>query len=108
MSFSRSSALEAQPTNVHRDEDPEYRDDPEYEDFIRSLSTRLFAFTKNISQLATQVSYLGTKRESDRVRERVHDLVESTGSEFKDVGEGLKKAQAWPDLGVSLRYSYDC
>lgn len=47
------------------------------------------------------MAILGTKRETDRVRERVQDLLEETSSAFKDVGEGLKKVQAWHDLGVS-------
>lgn len=35
------------------------------------------------------------------MRERVQDLLEETSTGFKDVGEGLKKVQAWHDLGVS-------
>ena len=34
------------------------------------------------------------------MRERVQDLLHETGDEFKDIGEGLKKVQAWHDLGV--------
>lgn len=100
MSFDRLSALEAQPTTTRRDQDPEYRDDPEFSRLSESLSTRLFELTSNISRLSNQISLLGTKRDTERVRERVHDLLEETRDGFKDVGEGLKKVQNWEDVNV--------
>lgn len=105
MSFEHSSALESQPTNFRRQDDPEYADDPEFNRFTTQLSDKLFSLTSNISRLQGQVALLGTKRETDRVRERVQDLIEETSNGFKDVGEGLKRVQAWPDLGVCPRPS---
>lgn len=90
----------AQPTTWRREDDPEYADDPEFQSFTTDLSDKLFTLTANISRLSSQVALLGTKRETDRVRERVQDLLEETSDGFKDIGEGLKKVQAWHDLGV--------
>jgi len=97
--------LLAQPTTWRRQDDPEYADDPEFNRYTTELSDKLFSLTSNIGRLASQIALLGTRRETDRVRERVQDLLQETGDGFKDVGEGLKKVQAWHDLGVGLRTS---
>ena len=102
MSFDRLSSLESQPTTTRRQDDSVYRDDPEFTRLAESLSARLFELTSNISRLSNQIALLGTKRDTERVRERVHDLLEETRDGFKDVGEGIKKAQAWEDLNVSV------
>lgn len=99
--FSRlTNPFTAQPTTWRRSDDPEYQDDPEFNRFTTDLSDRLFSLTANISRLSNQVALLGTRRETDRVRERVQDLLEETSANFKDIGDGLKKVQAWHDLGV--------
>ncbi|KAG9557281.1 t-SNARE, partial [Aureobasidium melanogenum] len=105
MSFQDSPNLEAQPTTWRRSDDPEYQDDPEFNSFTTDLSDRLFSLTANISRLSSQVALLGTKRETDRVRERVQDLLEETSASFKDIGDGLKKVQAWHDLGPAQKYT---
>ena len=86
---------------MRRNEDPEYRDDPEYSRFTEDLSVKLFSLTSNVSRLSQQVSLLGTKRDTERVRERVHDLLEEAREGFKEAGEGIKKLMAWEDLNVS-------
>ncbi len=106
MSFQRSSNLEAQPTTFRREDDPQYSDDPEFRVFTTDLSDKLFSLTSKINQLTKQVSLLGTKRETDRVRERIQDLIEETGTSFKDIGEGLKKLTTWHDLGVCSSLLY--
>jgi len=105
MSFQDSNALESQPTTWRRGDDPEYADDPEFNQFTTELSDKLFSLTANISRLSSQVALLGTKRETDRVRERVQDLLQETGDGFKEVGEGLKKVNAWHDLGPSQKFT---
>lgn len=97
--------IAAQPTNWRRQDDPEYADDPEFQRFTTDLSDKLFTLTSNISRLQGQVSLLGTRRETDRVRERVQDMLQETGDSFKDIGDGLKKVQAWHDLGPSQKYT---
>lgn len=106
MSFDRLSSLESQPTTTRRQDDATYRDDPEFTRFTESLSTRLFELTSNISRLSNQIALLGTKRDTERVRERVHDLLEETRDGFKEVGEGIKKAQQWEDQNVSCPYHW--
>ena len=39
------------------------------------------------------------------MRERVQDLLQETGDGFKEIGEGLKKVQAWHDLGPNQKYT---
>lgn len=101
MSFDRLPSLESQPTTTRRQDDSIYRDDPEFQRFTEDLSTRLFELVSNVSRLSNEVGKLGTSRATERVKERVHDLLEETRDGFKDVGEGIKKAQAWDDLNVS-------
>ena len=103
MSFDQLSSLEGQPTTMRRNEDPEYRDDPEFDGFSEDLSVKLFSLTSNIARLSTQISLLGTKRDTERVRERVRDLLEESRDGFKEVGEGIKRLTAWEDLSVSFR-----
>lgn len=106
MSFDRLSSLESQPTTTRRQDDAVYRDDPEFQRFTENLSTRLFELVSNVSRLSNEIAKLGTSRDTERVRERVHNLLEETRDGFKDVGEGIKKAQSWEDLNVSGTTSF--
>ncbi|KAJ5747783.1 uncharacterized protein N7511_009479 [Penicillium nucicola] len=105
MSFDRLDSLEAQPTTMRREEDPQYRDDPGFDHLAESLSDQLFTLTSNISRLSNQIALLGTKRDTERVRERVHNLLEETRAGFKDVGEGIKKVQTWEDVNPSQKWT---
>jgi syntaxin 7 len=107
MSFNdrRPADLEAQPTTWRRQDDPEYQDDPEFNEFTTRLSDKLFSLTSNISRLSNQIALLGTRKETDRVRERVQDLLQETGDGFKEIGEGVKKVQSWHDMGPSQKYT---
>ncbi|WPH01072.1 Hypothetical protein R9X50_00390700 [Acrodontium crateriforme] len=105
MSFQDSDALESQPTTWRRSDDPQYADDPEFQRYTTELSDKLFSLTGNIGRLSNQVALLGTRRETDRVRERVQDLLSETGDGFKEIGEGLKKVQAWHDLGPAQKFT---
>jgi len=105
MSFNHSSNMESQPTTWRRNDDPEYADDPEFNQYTTQLSDKLFSLTASISKLSNQIALLGTRRETDRVRERVQDLLSETGDSFKEIGEGLKKVGAWHDMGPSQKYT---
>jgi hypothetical protein len=100
MSFDQLGSLESQPTTMRRSDDPEYRDDPEFDRFAEDLSAKLFSLTSNISRLSQQINLLGTKRDTERVRERVHGLLEESRDGFKEVGEGIKRLTSWQDLNV--------
>lgn len=101
MSFDQLSSLESQPTTTRRDEDSHYTDDPEFQQLSQELMTKLFSLTGNISRLSNEIALLGTKRDTERVRERVHDLLEESKESFKEVGEGVKQIQSWEDVNVS-------
>ncbi|KAJ5653347.1 hypothetical protein N7490_000350 [Penicillium lividum] len=105
MSFDRLSSLEAQPTTMRRDDDPQYRDDPGFDSLAESLSDRIFTLTSNTTRLSSQIALLGTKRDTERVRERVHNLLEETRAGFKETGEGLKKIQTWEDVNPSQKWT---
>jgi syntaxin 7 len=100
MSFDRLSSLEAQPASGRARGDQQYHDDPDFQRLTQSLSNQLFTLTSNISRLSNQIALLGTKRDTERVRERVHNLLEETRDGFREVGEGIKKVQMWEDVTV--------
>jgi syntaxin 7 len=104
MSFDHLSSLEAQPTTLRRQDDPNssYSDDPEFTRLANSLSNHLFSLTSNISRLSNEIAKLGTNRENDRVRDNVQTLLDETKDGFKEVGEGVKKVQSWDEVNVSL------
>lgn len=102
MSFDQLSSLESQPTTM-RTQDA-YADDPEFNKLSQDLMNKLFTLTGNISRLSNQVALLGTKRDTERVRERVHDLLEETKDDFKNIGEGVKRIQAWDDVSVCCTF----
>ncbi|KAL3437677.1 t-SNARE [Aspergillus tetrazonus] len=105
MSFNHLSSLESQPTTYRRSDDPQYHDDPEFQRLTESLSNQLFTLTSNITRLSDQIALLGTKRDTERVRERVHNLLEQTRTGFRDVGEGIKKVQNWEDVNPSQKWT---
>jgi ElaB/YqjD/DUF883 family membrane-anchored ribosome-binding protein len=102
MSFDQLSSMESQPTTMRREDDPQYTDDPEFQKLSQDLMAKLFNLTGNISRLSNEVAHLGTKRDTERLRERVHDILEETKDTFKDVGEEVKKLQSWDDVSVSF------
>ncbi len=98
MSFDQLSSLEA----GHRRGSPSYADDPEFQQLLQQLNSRLFKLQGSISSLTRDIGHLGTRKDTARLRERVHDLLEESRESFKDVGEGVKKIQAWPDVTVRI------
>lgn len=97
MSFDQLSSLESQ---SRRGNNTDYSDDPEFERLSQDLMNKLFTITGNVSRLQTEIGHLGTRRDTARVRERVHDLLEESRELFKEVGEGVKKIQTWEDVTV--------
>ncbi|EEQ28308.1 SNAP receptor [Microsporum canis] len=106
MSFDRLSSLEAQPSG-RRQADSQYHDDPEFQRLTEFLSNKLFTLTSNITRLSSQISLLGTKRDTDRARERVHNLLEETREGFREAGEGVKKIQNWEDVTPAQKWTQD-
>jgi len=90
---------------MRRQEDPQYADDPEFQKLSQELMDKLFTLSGNISRLSNEIGLLGTKRDTERVRERVHELLEESTEAFKEVGEGVKTIQAWEDVSPSQKYT---
>ncbi len=95
MSFDQLSSLEA-----GRRGSPGYSDDPDFQRLSQDLMNKLFKLNGNNQRLAGEVGHLGTRRDTPRVRERVHELIEESRDNFKAVGEGVKKIQTWEDVTV--------
>ncbi|KAK7746749.1 SNAP receptor [Cytospora paraplurivora] len=100
MSFDQLSSLESQ----SRRDDSNYVDDPDFDRLSQELMNKLFTLTGNISRLRTEIGHLGTRRDTARVRERVHDLIEESSENFKEVGGGVKKIQTWEDVTPTQKY----
>lgn len=96
MSFDQLSSLEA----GRRRGPSRYTDDPEFQRLSQNLMNQLFRLNGNNQRLSAEVGHLGTRRDTPRVRERVHELIEESRELFKEVGEGVKKIQTWEDVTV--------
>ncbi|KAK4644922.1 SNAP receptor [Podospora bellae-mahoneyi] len=107
MSFDRLSAAEQGRSgrNYNNNQPParssiaggSYTDDPDFTRLYQSLTTKLFKLNGNNQRLSGEISHLGTRRDTPRVRERVHELIEESRDLFKSVGEGVKKIQTWDE-----------
>ncbi|KAK4039153.1 t-SNARE [Parachaetomium inaequale] len=100
MSFDQLSSLEA----GRRRGTPGYADDPDFQRLSQDLMNKLFKLNGNNQRLSGEVGHLGTRRDTPRVRERVHELIEESRDTFKDVGEGVKAMQGWEDVTPTQRY----
>jgi hypothetical protein len=96
MSFDQLSSLEA----GQRRGNPSYQDDPEFQRLSQQLNNKLFKLQGNISSLSRDIGHLGTKSDTPRVRERVHNLLEESREMYKELGEGIKQIQGWDDVTV--------
>lgn len=96
MSFDQLSSLEA----GQRRGGSSYTDDPDFQRLLQDLKNKLFKLSGNNQRLRGELSHLGTKRDTPRVRERVHELLDESRKLFKDVGEGVKQVQTWEDVTV--------
>ncbi|EGR45829.1 t-snare, syntaxin [Trichoderma reesei QM6a] len=95
MAYDRLSSLEAGQSNGR------YTDDPAFQDLQYELKNKLQTLLSNNRKLANDVNVLGTKKDTPRLRERVHNTMEKSREICKDIGDGVKKLQTWDDLTVS-------
>lgn len=75
-----------------------YTDDPDFTLLATSLSGKLSRLHSSTSRLRTQLSLLGTRKDTPPVRERVHRLLEETRAGFAPASADVKRLQAWPDV----------
>ena len=81
-----------------------YSDDPGFQDLLYDLKSKLQSLLSSNRKLANDVSILGTKRDTPRLRERVHHSMEKTRDICKEIGDGVKKLQTWEDLSKQQKY----
>ncbi|KAK4202560.1 t-SNARE [Triangularia verruculosa] len=113
MSFDRLSAAEQGRAGRNNNSNPparssiaggSYTDDPDFTRLYQDLTNKLFKLNGNNQRLSGEISHLGTRRDTPRVRERVHELIEESRDLFKSVGEGVKKIQTWEDVTPTQKY----
>ncbi len=93
MSYDRLSSLEAGRSGG-------YSDDPAFRELQSELKGKLQTLLTNNRKLSNDLTVLGTKKDTPRLRERVHNTLEKTRETCRDIGEGVKKFQSWEDLSV--------
>ncbi|KAI1156641.1 t-SNARE [Nemania diffusa] len=109
MSFDQLSSVESGSgsggASGRRSNNGAYSDDPEFSRLSQGLMNQLFHLQGHMSKLRSDISLLGTKRDNPRLRERVSAVLEESTVQFKEVGEGVKKIQAWSDVTPTQKYS---
>ncbi|KAL6363883.1 hypothetical protein LRP88_03308 [Fusarium phalaenopsidis] len=78
-----------------------YTDDPAFKELQYNLKSKLQSLLNSNRKLANDVNVLGTKKDTPRLRERVHNSMEKTREMCREIGEGVKRLQTWDDLTVS-------
>lgn len=78
----------------------DYTDDPEFRDLQNDLKNKLQSLLSSNRKLANDVNVLGTKKDTPRLRERVHNTMEKSREICQEIGDGVKKLQTWEDLTV--------
>ncbi|KAL7932335.1 t-snare, syntaxin [Trichoderma chlorosporum] len=98
MAYDRLSSLEAGQSGGG------YTDDPAFQDLQYELKNKLQSLLSNNRKLANDVNVLGTKKDTPRLRERVHNTMDKSREICKDIGDGVKKLQTWDDLTKQQKY----
>ena len=80
-----------------------YSDDPAFQDLQYQLKGKLQSLLESNRKLANDVNVLGTKKDTPRLRERVHGSMDKARELCREIGEGVKRLQTWEDLSVSRR-----
>jgi ElaB/YqjD/DUF883 family membrane-anchored ribosome-binding protein len=100
--YERLSSLEAQPTNSRRREDPSsgYTDDPEFKALADDVAKQLESLASNVGKLQNSINRLGSRHDTESLREQVKRLLEQTRDGYKNLGDNVKRLQAWEDITV--------
>ena len=77
-----------------------YTDNPGFQDLQYELKTKLQSLLSSNRKLANDVNVLGTKKDTPRLRERVHNTMEKARELCREIGDGVKRLQTWEDLSV--------
>ncbi|KAM4059248.1 syntaxin-like protein [Hirsutella rhossiliensis] len=97
MSYDQLSSLES-------GRRPGYSDDPGFQDLQYELKSKLQSLLSSNRKLANDVNVLGTKKDTPRLRERVHNSMDKTRELCREIGDGVKRLQTWDDLSKQQKY----
>ncbi|KAJ6441762.1 SNARE domain-containing protein [Purpureocillium lavendulum] len=81
-----------------------YTDDPAFQDLQYELKGKLQSLLSGNRKLANDVNVLGTKKDTPRLRERVHSSMEKSRELCREIGEGVKRLQSWEELSKQQKY----
>ncbi|KAK4094840.1 hypothetical protein Purlil1_536 [Purpureocillium lilacinum] len=81
-----------------------YTDDPAFQDLQYELKGKLQSLLSGNRKLANDVNVLGTKKDTPRLRERVHSSMEKSRELCREIGEGVKRLQSWDELSKQQKY----
>lgn len=81
-----------------------YTDDPEFRELQYDLKNKLQSLLSSNRKLGNDVNVLGTKKDTPRLRERVHNTMEKSREICQEIGDGVKKLQTWEDLTKQQKY----
>ena len=90
-----------QMSNLESGRQAGYTDNPGFQDLQFELKNKVQSVVSSNRKLSSDINSLGTKRDTPRLRERVHNTLDKTRDSCKDIGDGIKKLQTWEDLTVS-------
>jgi hypothetical protein len=77
-----------------------YSDDPGFSRLSSSISRSIYSITANIAALNRYLSHVGTNKDTQSLREKLHALTEETRDKCKSTGADVKKLQAWDNVEV--------
>ncbi|KAF4993310.1 hypothetical protein FGRMN_6577 [Fusarium graminum] len=81
-----------------------YSDDPAFQELQYDLKSKLQTLLSSNRKLANDVGVLGTRKDTPRLRERVHNSMDKTRDMCKEIAEGVKKLQTWEELTKQQKY----
>ncbi|KAI1039248.1 hypothetical protein LB505_007366 [Fusarium chuoi] len=81
-----------------------YSDDPDFQALQYDLKSKLQALLSNNRKLANDVNVLGTRKDTPRLRERVHNSMDKTRDMCREIGDGVKRLQTWEELTKQQKY----
>ncbi|KAM0391753.1 hypothetical protein ACHAQC_006549 [Fusarium culmorum] len=81
-----------------------YTDDPAFQELQYDLKSKLQTLLSSNRKLANDVNVLGTRKDTPRLRERVHNSMDKTRDMCREIGDGVKRLQTWEDLTKQQKY----
>ncbi|KAL4727679.1 SNAP receptor [Fusarium chlamydosporum] len=81
-----------------------YTDDPAFQELQYDLKSKLQTLLSSNRKLSNDVNVLGTRKDTPRLRERVHNSMDKTRDMCREIGDGVKRLQTWEDLTKQQKY----